>query len=62
MKIKMQVANGSVIYNMRGEEDAIEQVIELLKNPDVISITVTKQTPNEYFKTVRKENDYGTDH
>ena len=37
-------------------------VIELLKNPDVIGITVTKQTPNEYFKTVRKENDYGTDH
>lgn len=62
MKIKMQVANGSAIYNMRGEEDAIEQVIELLKNPDVISITVTKQTPNEYFKTVRKENCYGTDH
>lgn len=62
MKIKMQVANGSAIYNMRGEEDAIEQVIELLKNPNVISITVTKQTPNEYFKTVRKENDYVTDH
>lgn len=33
----------------------------LLENPDVISITVTKQTPNEYFKSKRKENRYGTD-
>ena len=61
MKIKMQVANGSAVYTMKGEEDTIEQVIALLKNPDVISITVTKQTPNEYFKSKRKENSYGTD-
>lgn len=61
MKIKMQVANGSAVYTMKGEEDTIEQVIALLKNPDVISITVTKQTPNEYFKSKRKENGYGTD-
>ena len=61
MKIKMQVANGSAVYTMKGEEDTIEQVIALLKNPDVISITVTKQTPNEYFKSKRKKNRYGTD-
>lgn len=61
MKIKMQVANGSAVYTMKSEEDTIEQVIALLKNPDVISITVTKQTPNEYFKSKRKENRYGTD-
>lgn len=61
MRIKMQVANGSAVYTMKGEEDTIEQIIALLKNPDVISITVTKQTPNEYFKSKRKENRYGTD-
>ena len=61
MKIKMQVANGSAVYTMKGEEDTIEQVIALLKNPDVISITVTKQTPNEYFKSKRKEHRYRTD-
>ena len=61
MKIKMQVVNGSAVYTMKDEEDTIKQVIALLKNPDVISITVTKQTPNEYFKSKRKENRYGTD-
>lgn len=61
MKIKIQVVNGSAVYTMKDEEDTIEQVIALLKNPDVISITVTKQTSNEYFKSKRKENRYGTD-
>lgn len=42
MRIKMQVANGSAVYTMKGEEDTIEQVVALLKNPDVISITITK--------------------
>lgn len=42
MRIKMQVANGSAVYAMNGEEDTIEQVVALLKNPDVISITITK--------------------
>lgn len=62
MKIKMQVANGSAVYTMKGEEDTIEQVVALLKNPDVISITITKQTPNEYFKSQRRENAHGSDY
>lgn len=62
MRIKMQVANGSAVYTMKGEEDTIEQVVALLKNPDVISITITKQTPMEYFKSIRKEKAYGTDY
>lgn len=62
MRIKMQVANGSAVYTMKGEEDTIEQVVALLKNPDVISITITKQTPTEYFKSIRKEKAHGTDY
>ena len=62
MRIKMQVANGSAVYTMKGEEDTIEQVIALLKNPDVISITITKQAPTEYFKSIRKEKTHGTDY
>ena len=62
MRIKMQVANGSAVYTMKGEEDTIEQVVALLKNPDVISITITKQTPTEHFKSIRKEKTHGTDY
>ena len=62
MRIKMQVANGSAVYTMKGEEDTIEQVVALLKNPDVISITITKQTPTECFKSIRKEKTHGTDY
>lgn len=62
MRIKMQVANGSAVYTMRGEEDAIEHVVDLLKNPDVISITVIKKTPTEYFKSLRKEKWHGKDY
>ena len=51
----------SNVFDPYMDKYTIEQVIALLKNPDVISITVTKQTPNEYFKSKRKENRYGTD-
>lgn len=44
---KLNLHNGSVV---------------LLKNPDVISITITKQTPTEYFKSIRKEKTHGTDY
>ena len=62
MRIKMQVANGSAVYTMKGEEDTIEQGVALLKNPDVISITITKQAPKEYFKSIKKEKPHGTDY
>lgn len=62
MRIEMQVSNGSANFTTQNEQDTIEQVIALLKNPDVISITITKQTPTEYFKSIRKEKTHGTDY
>ena len=53
MRIEMQVSNGSANFTTQNEQDTIEQVIALLKNPDVVSITIRKQAPN------RKDSHYG---
>lgn len=42
MKIKMQMANGSAVFTTKNEKETIEQVIALLKNPEVLSITILK--------------------
>lgn len=44
MKIKMQMVNGSAVFTTKTEKEAMEQVIALLKNPDVLSVTILKQT------------------
>lgn len=50
MKIKFQHATGRAVVSYKNDDGTIEEAIELLKNPDVISITVTKMTPAQYLK------------
>lgn len=50
MRIEMQVSNGSANFITQNEQDTIEQVIALLKNPDVVSITIRKQILNRKDK------------
>lgn len=60
MRIKIQMKNGSAGYTAKTEENIIEQVVELMNNPDVISVTLTKQSPRECVKSVTgKEKSYG---
>lgn len=47
MKIEIQIANGAASFTAN-EEDTIEQAIALIKNPDVISVKITKQNSTEY--------------
>lgn len=55
MKIKFQYAKGKAVFDYKNDCGTLEEAMELLKNPDVIKITVTKMTPAQYFK--RKAGD-----
>ncbi len=50
MKIKFQHAMGRAVVSYKNDDGTIEEAIDLLKNPDVISITVTKMTPAQYLQ------------
>lgn len=57
MKIKFQHATGRAVISYKNDYGTIEEAIELLKNPDVINITVTKQTAAQYLKKARALNE-----
>lgn len=40
----------------KGDDVTMEEVMELLKNPEVITLTVTKETPAQYLKRVGPVN------
>ena len=56
MKIKFQHATGNAVIDYKNDWGTIEEAIEILRDPNVIKITVTKMTPAQYFKR-RKEGD-----
>ncbi len=56
MKIKFQHATGNAVIDYKNDWGTIEEAIAILKDPNVIKITVTKMTPAQYFKR-RKEDD-----
>ena len=57
MKVKFQHAKGRAVVTYKGGDDVtIEEVMELLKNPEVITLTVTKETPAQYLKRIGPVN------
>ena len=56
MKIKFQYAQGLAVLDYKNDSGTLEEAMELLKNPDVIEITVTKMTPAQYFKKKAGDN------
>jgi hypothetical protein len=50
-KIKFQLTQGSVVSTMEGEDVSLDEAIRILKDPNIISVTVTRMTPKEYLKT-----------
>lgn len=56
MKIKFQYAQGLAVLDYKNDSGTLEEAMELLKNPDVIKITVTKMTPAQYFKKKAGDN------
>jgi len=53
-KIKFEVADGNVVSTYEGKDKSLEDVIKILKDPCVISISATKMTRSEYFKNNNK--------
>jgi len=56
MKVKFQHAQGKAVITYKGDDVTMEEVLELLKNPNVITLTVTKETPAQYLKRVGPVN------
>ena len=54
MKVKFKVGQGNAVVEYNGEYKNLGQVIELLNDDNVISISVVKQTPAQYFKEKRR--------
>lgn len=50
MKVKFQHAEGKVVVTYKNNDITLEEVVELLKNPNVITLTVIKETPAQYLK------------
>lgn len=54
MKVKFKVARGPAVIDYKGDAVTIDEVKELLERDDVISLSVTKMTPAQYFKSMEK--------
>lgn len=53
MKIKFKVARGPAVIDYKGDAATIDEVKDLLEREEVISLTVTKMTPAQYFKSLK---------
>lgn len=54
MKIKFKVGQGNAVFEYKADHQTLEQAIELLKDENVISISVVKQTPAQYLKGIKR--------
>jgi len=59
MKIRFKVAKGRAIAEYKGDAATIDEVKELLERDEVISLSVTKMTPSQYFKSLKGGTDNG---
>ena len=51
MKIKFDVGIGKAVFSYKNDNATMEEAVDLLKREEVIRLTITKQTPNEYLKS-----------
>lgn len=49
-KIKFQIASGNCVDTMEGEDVSVDEVIRIIKDPNMINITITKMTAGEYLR------------
>lgn len=57
MKIKFKVARGRAVISFESKKATLREALDLLQREEVISISVTKQTPSQYLKTVPTFNE-----
>ena len=55
MKVKFKLARGGAVLEMSSkDEHTIDEVIKILRDPQVISLSVVKMTPKQYFASLDK--------
>lgn len=60
MNVSYKVGRGKVVLDCRGDESlTMEQVLEMVKDPNVLQITITKMTTREYLKKAGPMNKGG---
>jgi len=58
MKVSYKVGRGKAVLDYRNDESlTMEQVMEMVKDPNVLQITITKMTTKEYLKKVGPVNE-----
>lgn len=55
MKVKFKVAREYAVVDYSGNDVGIDEAVELLKRDEVISLSVVKQTPRQYFDAMNKK-------
>jgi uncharacterized protein with FMN-binding domain len=53
-KVKFELSDGNFVDTYEGENKSLADVIAILSDPNIISLTVTKMTKSEYFKKNNK--------
>lgn len=57
MKIKFNVAQGSAVFTYKNDNATLAEALDLVQRDEVLSISISKQTPAQYLKTQRALND-----
>lgn len=57
MRAKFNVAHGRAVFSYKSDDITLDKAIELVRNPEVISVTITKQTPAQYLKSQKALNE-----
>ena len=53
MRAKFNLAQGNAVYTYKNDNLSMEQAFELVRDDDVISFSITKQTTAQYLKKQR---------
>lgn len=53
MKIRFKVARGLAVVEYKDDAATLDEVKQLLERDEVISLSVTKMTPAQYFKSLK---------
>ena len=56
MKVKFQYAKGKAVVSYHADV-TLEEALDILRDPDVITLTVTKKTAAQYLKEVGPVNE-----
>ena len=57
MKIKFKVGQGRAVFEYKKDNASLQEAVDILKDENVISISVVKQTSAQFLKSQRALNE-----